>query len=327
LLLTFLKGCDTFLSQVPLKKLESPKKILLANLAHMGDVVTATSVLKPLKKIYPEAEIGFLIGSGSKDVLEGNPLVSKLHVVDHWKLNRSFLSFPQKVFRYFEMKKKAIQEIQATNYDCAIDLYPYFPNAIHLLSKTEIPCRVGYTSGGFGPLLTDPFLWIEKSQSITHYYADLLGIKEDLFPFLIGEPFDLPEAFVVLHVGSGNPKKEQPFTVWKRVIEYFARRHYPLFLTGRGCREKENIDKLIDQTGYGVSLCDQLTWKQLVFSIQKAKLMVSTDTVVMHIASSFKTPNLVLAPNLQRLWKPDNPFCRSVEGKNIIQVLQEAFVL
>ncbi|MES2345492.1 MAG: glycosyltransferase family 9 protein [Chlamydiota bacterium] len=322
-LLFFLKICDSILPKVPSKKLEHPKKILLTNLAHMGDVVITTSVLEPLKKRYPGVEIGFLVASFSKGVLEEHPLISHIHIFDHWKLNRASFSFWKKIFLYFKTKKQAIQEIKRVNYDAAIDLYPYFPNASWILFRTGISCRVGYTSGGFGSLFTDPVSWEEKTQSIARYQADLLGIQEEVFPSLKEEPFEVPEAFAILHMGTGDPKREVEAAVWKRTIEYFAQNNYPVFLTGRGKREKERIEQLIAEVGYGTSLCDQLTWKQLVFLIQKAKLMISTETVVMHIASCFKTPNIIVSPHLQRLWTPDNPCCSVIEEKNIIKKLQE----
>ena len=40
-----------------------PRKILLANLAHLGDVVVSTAMLADCKELWPQAEIGMLIGS------------------------------------------------------------------------------------------------------------------------------------------------------------------------------------------------------------------------------------------------------------------------
>jgi len=41
------------------KTIDSPKKILVSNIAHFGDVIIATSVLPVIKKAFPAMEIGF----------------------------------------------------------------------------------------------------------------------------------------------------------------------------------------------------------------------------------------------------------------------------
>ena len=38
-------------------------------------------------------------------------------------------------------------------YEIAIDTYHFIQNSIPLLWLARIPIRIGYTSGGFGPLL------------------------------------------------------------------------------------------------------------------------------------------------------------------------------
>jgi len=53
----------------------TPRRILVANTAHLGDLVLATSVLPALKSAHPEAEIGFLCGGWNQPLAEGHPLV------------------------------------------------------------------------------------------------------------------------------------------------------------------------------------------------------------------------------------------------------------
>ena len=74
----------------------APRRILLANGAHLGDVLLSTAVLPAIKTAFPDAEIGFLIGSWSREVLADHPLVARLHFVDHWKLNRSGAPFSRR---------------------------------------------------------------------------------------------------------------------------------------------------------------------------------------------------------------------------------------
>ena len=110
--------------------LSDPRKILICNIAHMGDVVTTTSVIPVVQSNFPNAEIDFLIGSCSKPILAHHPGIRKIHLLDHWKLNRSPISFLRKWWKYRRMYKTALTSIKAESYDVALDVYYYYPNSI-----------------------------------------------------------------------------------------------------------------------------------------------------------------------------------------------------
>ena len=74
-----------------------PKSILISNVAAIGDAVLSTSVIPVLKSAFPEVEISFLIGSWSKPVFEGHPLVKRVHIVDHFYCNRNSKSLFWKI--------------------------------------------------------------------------------------------------------------------------------------------------------------------------------------------------------------------------------------
>ncbi len=122
----------------------------------MGDALMMTSLLAALKSADPEVKLGVVVGSWSRPIVEGHPLIDVVHTVDHWKLNRSPLPLWKKIVQYYATKRRAVREIRAQSYDAAIDFYPFFPNAIPLLWQAKVPMRIGFTSGGFGPVLTIP---------------------------------------------------------------------------------------------------------------------------------------------------------------------------
>ena len=49
------------------------KKILIIQTAFLGDVILATPVIAELKRIYPIAEIDFLLRKGNESLLANNP--------------------------------------------------------------------------------------------------------------------------------------------------------------------------------------------------------------------------------------------------------------
>ena len=49
-------------------------RFLIIQTAFLGDVILATPVVSELKRIFPTAQIDFLVRKGNETVLENNPL-------------------------------------------------------------------------------------------------------------------------------------------------------------------------------------------------------------------------------------------------------------
>ncbi len=283
---------DLFLPKA--KKREIPsnfKSILISNIAHLGDVVLSTAVLEPIKKTYPHVKIGFLVSSSSKQVIEGHPLIDHIHTFDHWKFRRGKSS-----------RFKAIREIRKMKYDIAIDLYVYYPNAITLFWLAGIPIRIGYRSGGAGPLLTH---YLDRSDKhILEYHFDLLKfLSIDTFgkPSLPEKAFPIPkEEYIVVHMGDPTSPKSLPKEKWRELLKPYAGTQ--LVFTGYGKRENH-------QDGEGINLCNKISFQELVYLIKHCKLLLSIDSVPSHIAACFEKPCIIIFRETHTLeqWKPLNP--------------------
>ena len=144
---------------------DRPLRILVANWGHLGDVVTILPLLKFLEG-HPRVEgIGVLIGSGSRPILETTDIAARIHVIDHWALDRSRRSIARKVAQYFMRRASLVNELSRCRYDMSIDTYASFPSTHGITWSAYIPRRVGFRSGGLGACLTDPFDWIPNDSS------------------------------------------------------------------------------------------------------------------------------------------------------------------
>lgn len=313
----FLALADAFWSLWHRKKYlppSVPKKILVSLLGHLGDVVIATSVLPVLKRAFPHAKLGFLIASWSKVVVENHPFVDKLHFLDHSRLNRSKDSFWKKRVRHWKSFFSSFQELRKEEYDLAIDLYFYYPNSIFLLSLARIPRRIGYSSGGFGALLTEKIDWTLQQHYIVEYYKPLLkkiGVEERLLqnmkPFLGASSEENEQSLLqklsktaqekgywVLHMGAGDEKKEWPLEKWRNLTKKISGEGFFIVFTGLGEEERKKIEWVRQDLANTQNLCNELSWKEFALLIQKATLLLSVDTVAIHVAYAFGIPTLVL---------------------------------
>jgi ADP-heptose:LPS heptosyltransferase len=311
-----LKALDAVLpSHHDPRPIAPPKKILLANLAHLGDVVISTAALRAVREAYPEVTIGFLAGSWSRPILEGHPAVTTIHDVDHWKLSRRPISLREKFFLYRAMARNVIRELREVHYDVAIDLFPYFPNAIPLLHRANIPVRIGYPSGGFGKLLTHPFPWKDRGEAVAAEQMRLLsplGIHgASLLPHLPYSPIDLPSdlpksRFLLFHMGPPTSPKAWGLTKWRELADEMLRRGYDVVFTGSTDEEFRTAA----QMGLRIhNACGRLTWRQWAWLIQCADAIVTIDSAAGHIASAYRKKVVVLFTGIDQIdrWKPVHP--------------------
>src|SRR5262245_39691017 len=307
----------------PARPIAPPRRILVANIAHLGDVLLSTGVLAALRAAVPHAHLGLLAGSWSRVVLEGHQLVDALHHFDHALLNRGAGSRWEKLRRHLVTRRRAVAEIRAARYDLAIDLYPYFPNAIPLLWAAGVPARIGYTSGGFGRLLTHPVPWSLREWHVTGYHAHLLDqvsiptpATGFLPPVLPADQMPLPEGlpatYIVLHAGAGANFKEWPVQQWRQLVQQLRSVGYQLVFTGNGERERQTCAAIMEGQSGCVNYCGRLSWRQFVGTVRRARLVIGVDSVAGHVASATGTPCVVLATGIPhpKHWVPCGPDVR-----------------
>jgi ADP-heptose:LPS heptosyltransferase len=281
--------------------------------------VISTSILPLLKQALPEVEIGMLVGSWSRPVIENHPMLSHVHFVDHWKLNRAALPLRSKVHRYLRTRKRALREIRAVRYDAAIELYGYFPNSIPLLWSAGIPLRAGYDSGGFGRMLTHSLPWTDSDRQVIHYQIDLLktlgvNVGQDVCPRPILPPIAPGVSaavgqrttanngrYIVVHMGAGSKVKEWPLGCWERLAVELHRRGHQLVLTGQGEREVRHSVRVSEAVPSALNLTGALQWDEFVAVLHAAQLVVCVDSAAGHVAAAGGVPCVVLMAGL------DNP--------------------
>ncbi len=310
---------------------ERPQRILLSNIAHLGDVIMATALLPVLKSAYPEAQIGFLVGSWSQSLLQGHPLVDHVHFLDHWAHNRAGIPRRRKWQRYVETRREALRQIRAVRYDAAFDLYWNFPNTLPLLWQAKIPMRVGYESGGFGPLATHAPAFGDKRLHASQRYLDLVktlplvprgmepGSLRPALPPVQGRGAAALEAelqaaglhgkdYMVFHVGAADSFRDWPAARWRELAQRFLAQGHLLLFTGTGPKDEARIKEIQAGLSGCVNLCGKLPWSGFVAAIARARLLVCVDTVAGHVAAATGTPcTVITAGRWPYLWRPLGP--------------------
>lgn len=314
-----------------------PRKILLANLAHLGDVVVSTAMLAACKELWPRAEMGMLIGSWAHLIVKDHPLIQTIHLMDHWKLNVAAIPLKEKIKQHYRTTRLALAEIKQQQYDLALDLYPFFPNAIFWLWKAKIPYRAGWITGGFGPLLTHPLKKIDRTKGMDDNYRDLLSLLvekkvqvkiQPQLPSMCKTRMAqiLPKGFqkntyLVFHMGTKESPRLWLEQNWRILTQRCVERGFFIVFTGLGKEEAYRINRVIHQLPNVFNAANLLNWQEFVAVIQGARHLVSVDTSAVHIAAAYLIPTTVVFAGI-------NPpgFCRPLNPEATLLFKQLACV-
>lgn len=300
-----------------------PEKILIVQLAHKGDVIIATSVLSLIKKTYPSAKIGMLIGNWSKDILHNHPLIDYVHVFDHPKLNRSGLLFIKKLLLSIRQLFQLLKELKNRCYDVSIDLSCYYPNSHFLTWSSKIPRRIGYKSGGGSSLLTDSIKWVYQRKHMSLYHLDLLkclNITSTTTNYLksylpdysstlfeeLEKKYKIKKPFLIFHPYSGNPLKHWSNTNWKKLTQSFINSSYTILFTGGTEKERALIKIITNGIDGSINLANKLSFQELQALVYSSSAIVSVDTMVGHLAANYDIPSITLHCGISdpMHWKP-----------------------
>lgn len=301
--------------------IENIKRILVIKLAAIGDSILLIPTLRTLKKTFPDAEITFVCSQINYSVIKKIPYVSKIIDCNV----HSFLRNPLLFFKF-------ISELRKEKYELVIDVGQWERiNAIMTL-LTRRDYTIGFKTEGqmkhFGYDSVVPHL---RDKHELENFLDLLtpiGInitEEDkkLEYFLNKEDFNFADTFwrqhdldgktvICLHPGCGENGKPREWAVQnyidlgKRLVKYDD--NVRILITGASheesrCREIEDgIKKNV------INTAGKFPLDNVVALVRKSKLIVCSNTGMLHIASCVGTKTMGLhGPTNPHKWGSYNP--------------------
>ncbi len=272
-------------------------KFLIIRFSSIGDIVLTTPVIRCLKQQYPEAEVHYATKKSYKSLLENNPFIDKVFVLENG-LN------------------ELVKSLQSERYDYVVDLH-------NNLRTSIIKLRLGVKSFSFDKLNLQKWILVKfkkdimpKVHIVDRYMktVETLGVKNDNqgLDYFIPEkdkmPLDwLPENFrngyAVYAIGGQHETKKLPLN---KMVELCKTIKLPLVLIG-GKEDVEIGDRIAPSVPRGgtfesksseevpplgaegaISLCGKLNLNQSASIIQNAEVVYTHDTGMMHVAAALK---------------------------------------
>jgi len=254
------------------------KKFLIIRFSSIGDIVLTSPVVRCLKNQFPEAEVHFLTKKRNADLLLANPYVDKIHL-------------------FSDSLSDTIRELQSENFDFIIDLH-------NNLRSLRVKLRLKVKSISFNKLNIRKLLFTRfkinampdghivdrnmETLSSFHVQNDGNGLdhfipKEDEFP--ISElPENFRNGYVALVLAGTYATKRMPAEKYRKLISE-TKFHF-LLLGGKG--EIHVAAEILGwNTGNVLDFTGKLRLNQSASLVKNARLVISNDTGLMHIAAAY----------------------------------------
>ncbi len=270
-------------------------KILVVDLAFIGDLLMSTPALACLRRAYPQARIDILVSPGSSPVIEHNPDVDNVLTTSMKK-------------RGWKGIREEARRLSGENYHLALSLHRAHGTLI-MLRQAGIPIRIGFTHGGRGFFLTGgvPFQiqrhrsWnhlrlIEKGLSIDVDYST--STRLDLDPRAVDtlqellDGHDLRNGLVAINPNAAWATKRWTPEGFACVADGLSEDGCAPILIG-GPNEKQVAEQvkrsskrqIIDFTG-------ETSLQELAALLSRCRMLVTNDSGPMHMARAVNTPVL-----------------------------------
>ena len=258
------------------------EKFLIIRFSSIGDIVLTTPVIRCLRNKFPEAEIHFLTKHSFRNLLDHNPYINKVHtlgdsfelmlhelqveeydyIIDlHHNLRTLRIKRFLKNVKSFSFNKLNLKKFILTNFK--INTLP----RKHIVDRClETVATLGVVNDGMG---LDYF--IPKMDEVK---------KEDI-------PTSHMHGYIAIVIGAALATKKLPLHKLKVLC---AEIDHPIILLGgkEDYEDGKEIAKVDDIKIYNA--CGKFNLNESADLVKGAKLVISNDTGLMHIAAALQKP-------------------------------------
>ena len=266
---------------------KNPRKILIVKPSSLGDVVHSLPFLNAMKTCFPEAEIHWVIAKGLEDLLDGNPMIKRLWIInkDAWKKIDNAKNTVTEIRTLFK-------ELKTEKFDLVTDLQGLLRSGI-ITSAARAPIRIGFQEAREGSrfFYTHKVKGGKNIHAVDRYLkiASFLGCdtSEIIFSFPEFDTISSFREYAVLVPGARWKTKRWPPEKFGGLAS-----RLPVQSVVVGSKADKDIADLIVSLSKGkaISLAGKTSLKELIAVMRKAKFVISNDSGPMHIAAALGIP-------------------------------------
>ena len=265
----------------------------------IGDTVLMSAVIADLRSAFPEASIVFFSGESNAEIANMLEGVDRVIVLPILKL------------------VAAMRAIRSLNVDVMVDFgqWSRVDALLSFLSRSRF--TIGFCTRGqcrhYGYDLTVPHSSDVHELDNFRSLVRPLGAQGQNAPFLraLEGVSAVPRQYLAFHLWPGGRRrqlKEWPTNRWLRLVEEFATAEMGVVLTGSASDRTRNDDLIASVRPQARAFVLNVAGSSLqrtAATLAGARLVVSVDTGLMHIAAALGVPLVALhGPSSSKRWGP-----------------------
>jgi len=302
----------------------APEKILVIRLSSIGDVVLVTSLLRNLRRHFPQAQIDVVVKTAFTDLLRHHPAISRLYEV-----------MPERGRAELQELGKQLRE---RRYDVVLDVHKNF-RSLFLSRAARAPRVLRYKKFYLRRwmLVHLRLNFLRHTPPIRQRYVQAsaaLGVIDDGGPpelfwteaeekaadrALRAAGWDGKSTLVAVAPGAGFFTKRWPAEKFAEVARELTARG--IFVVILGNEQDRDLAAGIQRalSGTHASLAGQTGLLVTAAILKKCRALISNDSGVMHIAEAVGTPLVAIFGSTTRElgFFPQQPNSRVVENINL----------
>lgn len=277
------------------------KKVLIIKLGAMGDVLRTTPLLPLIKKRYQNCHITWLVNSESKDLLKANSDIDK--ILTYNQLN--FLRIQQEKFDVLINLEISPEATLAANQVKAKEKLGYY------FHEDGHPRNYNKAAEFYLNRVYSNQINLANRKTYQEMMAEIAELKYEKQPYCLSSSTEYAEAFSKMHGISNKNKiiginigssKRWPSKAWHPdcILEFskrMSKEGYKILLLG-GPEEQESLPilhrKLTKERIPAMTNNPENTVQQFISLINMCNIIVTADSLALHIAIGLKKPAIAL---------------------------------
>lgn len=292
-----------------------PRRILLVNLAHIGDVLLTTPAIAALRAAHPHAHLALLVSPWSADVARGNPRLDEIlpYRPSWWDRARGSPYLVPREYADF------VRLLRAGRYDLVINFKSFVQENL-AAALAGIPRRIGYGLFGGGFLHTDCLIFPWQAHTAEQHLrlARAAGAAPEAAPpvRVFPGPDEMRAAegmegiSVAFHLGAGTPAKRWPLERFAALGDRLAADHGARIVLVGGPEDTPLAQAYQARAGRPADVvAGRLKLLETAAVLQRCAAFVGNDSGPAHLAAAVGTPVIAIfsGVNEPEQWKPWGP--------------------
>jgi lipopolysaccharide heptosyltransferase II len=292
-----------------------PRRILVLRLDLIGDLVLSLTLVRVLKRSYPEAKIDLVALPSSATIAKADPDLATIIPYDPnvWRRPKALVSL-----KHWRDAIRLLRQLRGRKYDLAVSVFGPWAGLLALLSGA--PRRVGFGEESYPGFMTDSVKgrhWRRGDhQHEVDYCLKLASAagaqttEDDRVPHLAVDPqareevaqlleqvgLQTAKPLIACHVSSHNGQsKRWPLPYWATLLDRLIREDGASIVLTGAPNDIPFIEAMTARMQEkAVVLAGKTSLPQLAALFERCDLLISGDSGPMHIAAAVGSPLIAI---------------------------------